>query len=194
MRSSRWPRLSARAMLVLLLVFAAVACSGGGQPAVDVPAGTHSVPLQIVEGPGGSTLALVPIYIEDQGPLLFALDTGASKSVVDRNVVQQLNIPIIGDAGPTTGAGGMVLAKQIRVEQWRVGDVDLPPSVIVTIDLPEPGAGIGLRGLLGSDILSNFDVITIDYVRGVLILGSQRPSPSPAPATRSGLSQIAFSR
>jgi hypothetical protein len=67
-----------------------------------------------------------------QGPFPFALDTGASQSVVDLNVVQQLNIPITGDAGRASGVGGLVPAKLIRVDQWRVGDVPLSPGVYVT--------------------------------------------------------------
>ncbi len=181
-RTKRWHRLSPLAVLALLGALTATACSGvtiGQQPPTSVQAGTHSVPLQIVGGPGGSTIALVPVYIRGQGPFPFALDTGASQSVVDLNVVQQLNIPITGDAGRASGVGGLVPAKLIRVDQWRVGDVPLSPGVYVTIDLPEPNGRSGLQGLLGSDILSNFHVITVNYQREVLTLGPLRASPSP---------------
>lgn len=190
LRTRRWPRGSMYALLILLLIFAPAACSGvpiERQFNTSVSTGTHTVPLQILEGFGGSTTALLPVYIEGQGPFLFALDTGASQSLVDLDVVRQLNLPILGEAAPAAGVGGLVSAQLIRINEWRTGDVELSPGIFVTIDLPEPRGREGLQGLLGSDILSDFNVITIDYQREILILGPQTmspsPSSSPAPAT-----------
>lgn len=172
-------------VLLLFLIGVPAACTAvimqPGAPAASTPTGTNEVKLTIVGGPGGAVLALVPVYIDNQGPFGFALDTGASESVVDTGVVQRLNLPIVGNGGEATGVGGMVSAQLVRIGQWRVGDVNLPSRTIATIPLPGANTRRGLQGLLGSDILSDYGVITVNYDRGVLILGphvSPRPSPS----------------
>ena len=42
-----------------------------------------TVPLQVVRA-GGSVVVLVAVSVQGQGPYDFVLDTGASRSVVDR--------------------------------------------------------------------------------------------------------------
>lgn len=58
----------------------------------------------------------------------------------------------------------------VQVRRWSVGDVQLPPTAIVEANLPFGGANGGVQGLLGSDMLSRFDVVTIDYAHSRLVL------------------------
>ena len=60
--------------------------------------------------------------------------------------------------------------KTLVVKRWSVGGVKLPPTTVVETNLPFGNASGGVQGLLGSDMLSQFDVVTIDYGRGVLRL------------------------
>ncbi len=182
-RGKRWPRVAVFVLLLLLLSIGPAACSVviDQRSAPIAATGTNEVPLTIVAGPGGSVLALVPVYINGKGPYGFALDTGASMSVVDSGIARQLNLPDVGSAGEATGVGGMVEARLVRVDTWRVGNVNLSSNTLSTINLPGANTERGLQGLLGSDVLSDFDVITVDYDRRVLILGphvSPQPSPS----------------
>ncbi len=183
----RWPRAAVAILLCLFLIIGSTACSVVIDQHVlpstgtGTATGTNEVPLTIVSGPGGTVLALVPVYINGQGPFGFALDTGASMTVVDNSVVQQLNLPIVGSAGEATGVGGMVTAQLVRVDNWRVGNVNLPPQTIATVNLPGSNTQRGLKGLLGSDILSQYGEISVNYDRKVLTLGphvSPQPSPS----------------
>jgi hypothetical protein len=48
--------------------------------------------------------------------------------------------------------------------------VKLPPSTVVEANLPFGNVDGGVQGLLGSDMLSDFDVITIDYAHSRLLL------------------------
>jgi hypothetical protein len=164
-------------MLLYFVAFASLACERAGfQQDVASIAERDGliVPLQVIEGPGGSVLAFVPATIEGEGPFAFALDTGASNSVVDQATVEQLSIPVIGPARDATGASGTVDAQPIRVERWRLGDIELPPTDIVSIDLPGADDQVGLRGLMGPDILSNYGVIAIDDENELLILRARR--------------------
>lgn len=182
----RWHRVAIAVLLLLFLSIVPSACSvvidQQVLPGVTTsPAtGTNEVPLTIVSGPGGTVLALVPVYLNGQGPFGFALDTGASMTVVDSSVVKQLNLPVLGSAGEATGVGGMVTAQLVRVDSWRVGNVNLPPQTIATVDLPGSNTERGLKGLLGSDILSDYGEISVNYDRRVLTLGPHT-SPQPSP-------------
>ena len=55
------------------------------------------VPLRVVKGGNHTTLAVVPVYIGSKGPYDFALDTGASVSVVDLAVVHELGLKRIAE-------------------------------------------------------------------------------------------------
>jgi hypothetical protein len=128
------------------------------------------VPVAVVRGPDESVMLLVPVFIRDQGPFPFALDTGASKSVIDSGLVEQLGLDLTGEAQRALGVGGAIETELLEVEQWMVGEVQLDPATVATIDLPESERRGGIQGLLGSDILSRYGTITIDFDDGRLIL------------------------
>jgi hypothetical protein len=81
--------------VLLAIVFAAIpACQRLGKRRTAAPTageeGMQSVPLLVLKGTDGATLALAPVYVDDQGPFAFALDTGASHSVIDEDLADQL--------------------------------------------------------------------------------------------------------
>lgn len=127
-----------------------------------------TIPLDIVEAPNNAVIALVPVLVNGEGPYPFALDTGASRSVIDETIVEQLDIEVIGPAGPATGVGGEVQASQIRIDNWQIGDVSIPTEHVVTLDLLNEDSG--MAGLLGSDVLSDFNAVTVDYENSELHL------------------------
>jgi hypothetical protein len=145
-----------------------------GDPTVEPPEEGPDLeaPLEIVEGADGATLAFVVVTIGAQGPYMFALDTGASNSVIDTAVAEELGLEVVSEAQGVTGVTGSTEAVRVQVTDWRAGDVDLGARPIIALDLSDPGSQ-GLQGLLGSDVLSEFGAITVDYAAGVLRL---RPS------------------
>ena len=120
------------------------------------------VGLQVIKH-GKEVLALVPVTINGKGPFTFALDTGASRSLMDSAVAKRLDVPKKGSAGKVAGVNAVKKAALVKVSSWRVGQIKLPPTTIVSTNLPYGNAYAGLQGLLGSDMLSQFDVVTIDY-------------------------------
>jgi predicted aspartyl protease len=141
--------------------------------------GELQVPLQVAQGPNGATLALVPIFIDGQGPFNFALDTGASNSLIDSSLAQQLGLPVVGTAGQVTGVTGAANAQLVNVDVWSVGNVHLPSLTAVSLPLPAANSGPGLVGLLGSDVLSTFGTVDVDYGRQVLFLREAEPTLEP---------------
>ena len=82
----------------------------------------------------------------------------------------KLHVPATGDKHSVAGITDVTNVKTLRVANWSVGGVQLPATTIVETNLPFGNADGGVQGLLGSDMLSQFDVITIDYGRQVLRL------------------------
>jgi len=140
------------------------------------PRGEQTVKIEVVatsSRPNRQTLALVPVFIDDRGPLPFALDTGASRSLISASLAAQLHLPARGSAGMLQGVTGTASAENYAVASWRAGSVALPPALIAAIGSPTAGAGARLRGpvgLLGSDVLSRYGKIAIDYDKGLLVL------------------------
>jgi hypothetical protein len=158
--------------LLLALVAAVVllaGCGGGGSsPAVQAK-GRLDVAIKVLKH-GRQVIALVPVTIDGKGPYTFALDTGASQSLVDSAVARDLGVHKTGGSHRVAGITNVTNVRTIEVKHWSVGDVQLPATTVVEANLPFGNADGGVQGLLGSDMLSQFDVVTIDYAHGVLRL------------------------
>jgi hypothetical protein len=174
-------RLAALAAAAALAVTAAGcggSCTCGTTGAATVRAGAASVgertiPIQVVRH-GGQVIALVPVTIEGKGPFTFALDTGASQSLVDQQVAAELDVRKTGTTEKVAGVSSIGNGSAIGVKHWQVGDVRLPATTVIEANLPFGNAAGGVQGLLGSDMLSGFDVVTIDYQEQVLRLHPRR--------------------
>ena len=73
--------------------------------------------------------------------------------------MRKLGLKTIGDPVTITGIACSGTAGWLRMAKWRAGGIRLPATKIQTIDMPSPE----IDGLLGSDVLSTFGTITIDY-------------------------------
>ena len=153
-------------MRLLALGVAALLVAGCGRAA---PTGSYEIPIQVVKH-GKQVIALVPVTIDGHGPFTFAVDTGASQSLVDSGVARQLDARATGNNHQVAGITNVTKVRTIRVEHWEVGKVRLPATTIVEANLPFGSADGGVQGLLGSDMLSAFDVVTIDYGHELLRL------------------------
>jgi hypothetical protein len=164
-----------RVFVLLLVGLSLVSCTVAPEPGLRqedtpaVPPGENEVALEVVDSPITGVLAFAPVYINDQGPFNFAVDTGASRTVIGREVADRLRLPDSPAFGQAIGVTGESSLRIVRVEQWRVGGVDIPTREAAVLDLPAPGGGLNIEGLLGSDVLSAFGVITLDYDRERLV-------------------------
>jgi predicted aspartyl protease len=132
----------------------------------------RTVPLEVGEAAaGGGTLVFVPVHIDGEGPYTFVLDTGASNTAIDAELAEELGLSDAGLEGSVEGVTGEGAGTLVSVESWRLGDVELDSQRILAIEL---GGGRGpladFDGLLGSDVLSKFGSVTIDYDAGVFVL------------------------
>jgi hypothetical protein len=153
------------------------------------PKGEQTVHVVILakKGEKRAAMAFVPVYIDGHGPYPFAVDTGASTSLVSRAIVKKLKLPEMGPETEISGVDGSGKALSVRVDNWRAGKIPLPPSIITTlvnseqeqeqaskpVQPPKKNSKVpveGPAGLLGSDVLSRYGKVAVDYDKSLLIL------------------------
>lgn len=172
--------------LVLLLALAACSIHIGSSANASGNNNGTTVPVKIAHGQDGATLVLLPdVTINGQGPFTFALDTGASTSLIDRPLAQQLHLPQNGTPQPIAGVSGKEQAIPVKIDNWSVGkQIKLPSSTISSADLFASQRSSGLQGLIGSDIWTQFGKITIDYNAQTLTVYKQLSQISGGSDTR----------
>ena len=171
-------RTAGSALIVLLAWVGTSACGdAGGATTRDArsPADTASgeIPFELV-GKGGAAL-VIPVYINGEGPLDFALDTGATFTCVDRSVSERLRLPsprgVRGMGANSQSSGQMRL---VRLDSVRVGSAQAFELMGCELDLAHATRlGIDIDGLLGLNFLKAFHV-TLDFERSVMGLRKVR--------------------
>jgi predicted aspartyl protease len=159
-----------RLVLVAGLVgsFVLVAFVGWGEASVGGHAAQASIPIVILKAKDGETLALARVVIHGHA-YPFLIDTGSSKTLVDDALARRLHLKTVGKPIKVTGVGCSEGASKVRLSNWSIGGQALPSIVATSSTIA--GSGGKPFGLLGSDVLSHFGSIGIDYAHGVLTLG-----------------------
>jgi aspartyl protease len=172
-RRSGWRALAPLA-LVLALTLGLAGCALPQLPStltgVSRDGKSVTVPARIRHGENGATLVIVDLAINGNGPYPFALDTGASLSLIDLQLARQLDLPVAGPPEEITGVGGAQRVTPVSVKQWAMGAATLPARTITSAPLSDLRHSAGIDGLLGSDVLSSFNSVTIDYANSAVII------------------------
>lgn len=158
----------------------ASSCTGSGPGLPRAPA-PWTIPARVVHTTT-ATLVLVPVCLSGHGPYPFVLDTGATQSLVDRTLADQLQLASTGTSTPATGVGCTVAAGHVQVPSWSVGEVPLRAQPLTSLPLPGAPDGPGIAGLLGSDVWSRFGQFQLDYRAGKLLLPGPEQATAPTPA------------
>lgn len=183
-RQARILRWITVALFAIILTGCTINVKAGqsGSPSTSAGKGT-TVHVKVLTGQGGSTLVIVPVTINGHGPYDFALDTGASQSLIDHTLAGSLGLPAQGSPQPISGVGGNEPAVPVRINKWNIGAIDLPPSTIASAGLTQLHQGAHIRGLIGSDIWRQFGTITIDYAGSTLTVYRKLASVPLTPST-----------
>jgi predicted aspartyl protease len=156
-------------------------CNGAtAVPGADDGGGAEKVPLT-VSVVAGQVAEAVNVCIGGQGPYPFILDTGAGQSTIDAGLAHRLHLASAGPATEFAGIGCTGTARPVSVGDWSLDGVALSPQQLTAATLPQMGGKGEAVGLLGSDVLSRFGAIRIDFGTGDLIL----PGAEGAPLTQS---------
>jgi predicted aspartyl protease len=116
-------------------------------------------------------LVLVPALVEGAGEFQFALDTGASTTVISPDLAQAAGLHIT-PVPEMTGAGGTMHASVGEIESLSVGGArveNLTVMVVEFLGMLSQIVGAKLDGIIGYNYLREFKV-GIDYPREILRL------------------------
>ena len=117
---------------------------------------------------------IAPVCIDGRGPFHLLIDTGASATAIDSKIAGRLHLASVGPSRQFFGIGRPLSGRPVRIGAWSVGPVPLTPQVVYELNL---SLGPHIDGLLGSDVLSRFGAIRLDYDQGQLIVdGPEGPS------------------
>jgi len=126
----------------------------------------HSVRFRIV----GHLIAL-PVYVNDEGPFDFWLDTAGPGIIIEKSLAEELGLEVIDTGGKGIGAGGEVPALFTTVNSLRFGEIEFKKIHAYVLDLKGTDEKYEFKfyGCIGYDLLKNFKVC-IDYVNQKLTL------------------------
>lgn len=158
--------------LVLLSLSACAITIGNAPPSATQGPGI-TVPVQVAQDSSGSTLVLAQVKIHGQGPYTFAVDTGASTSLISSSLAQQLDLKVVGGSVPINGIGGVTESVPVQINTWNTGSIRLPSATIASATIPHARGAESFQGLLGSDIWSQFGRLTLDYSSSTLTVYKQ---------------------
>jgi hypothetical protein len=118
-------------------------------------------------------MIFVPVRLNGSRPLSFALDTGSTRTIVDRALATSLGLKATG-SGSLQGAGsGRIPIEFIHDVTITLPGVESTGHELSTADLQPLEASLGVKvdGILGYELFSRF-VVTVDYEAKTMTLDS----------------------
>jgi hypothetical protein len=137
----------------------------------------HKIPLKLIELDDQSFHLLAEAFINDI-KLNLVIDTGASKTVFDRKILESTlsyNDNMIHEIQSAGIMADNIDSKMATADIFRIGDLEIHDFPVIMIDLEAinrlylNATGMTIHGLLGSDFLLNHKA-DIDYGRLVMVL------------------------
>jgi Aspartyl protease len=150
--------------------------TGGCAGATPLPGGATSVPIT-VGTVSGQVAESLNVCVGGEGPFPFVLDSGAGQSTIDAGLARRLHLATAGPASQFAGVGCTGTARPVSSGSWSLDGVVLASQQLTAATLPQVGGKGEPVGLLGSDVLSRFGAVRIDFAAGALVL----PGPEGAP-------------
>jgi predicted aspartyl protease len=148
------------ASLFLAVLFPMMAGAQSG-----CPAKVKAIPLRKLN----EHQMVVGVQINHSGPYDFLIDTGTQMTVVDQALAADLHLATSGAAN-VAGVSVQGAARYARLDSLELGDHAAANQGVVVYNMKSvQGAGFALRGLLGEDFLSRYDVL-IDRTHSVLCI------------------------
>src|SRR5262252_780123 len=124
-------------------------------------------------------LLFANVMVNGKGPYEFAIDTGATQTVVSEKLAQEAGLDLITSTVVFgIGGSGKVETKLYKMKELSIGDVEVKNTPVGTFN--DPLVAQLADGILGTSILSDF-IITVNYPAGQLELSRKRAA-TPASA------------
>jgi len=140
--------------------------------------GTQQVPIS-EETTKAGPVVVVTICIDRKGPYPFAVSTGAGASVISPALQRSLKLQTASAPVAIRGATCTSEAPAVAVQSLTLAGISLAPQHLLVASVPAFGTGQPSDGVIGSDVLSRFGAVRIDYRSKTLTLArSEEPAPT----------------
>jgi predicted aspartyl protease len=166
-------RIVASALWIVTCTLPALPVTGGANN--PPPSGTepseaeYAVPTTL----DGAGRVVADVHVGSTGPFRFIVDTGANRSAISELTAQRLGAQAA-EQTVVHGITGSAVMPQVRVDEFRVGELRFPEQRLAI--LPDAVFG-GLDGILGIDALQDAR-LEIDFANDkVIVRRSGRSNP-----------------
>jgi hypothetical protein len=138
-------------------------------------------------GPLEDGLLIAPVFINDKGPYLMAIDPDARFSAVDQAIVSENQLysvlgPRILDETDTHRP-----VSTAEVKAFRLGKLTVRNRTVLVVKVGAfNSGGRQIRGILGRDVIADSLVFGFDRERGIASLATRKGFTAPAGATSFG--------
>ena len=112
---------------------------------------------------GGSVRVLVSMCVDGSGPFPFVMDTGAPSTLFDTHFLDHVRLSANGPVGLLRQPRCTVVVIHDSVQRWSIGPIGLTAQPVSVIRMPGFGLAGQPMGVLGSDVLSRFGAVRVDY-------------------------------
>ena len=136
-----------------------------------------TIPLQIIDLHGDGYHPLVEVSINGS-PYILVLDTGASKTAFDHNILEESGAVIKASERLSTGLGVTNMSSSTAViNDIQIGDLHISDFEVAVLDLSAINVAYRqldhpeVLGVLGGDVLVKYNAV-IDYGNKVLIFNT----------------------
>jgi hypothetical protein len=153
-----------------LVNFALPPATAGCGGSTALGGGAERIPIT-VSTVAGQVAELVNVCIDGGGPYPFIIDSGAGESIIDAHLAATLHLAHVGSGTEFSGVGCTGKAQPVGMTSWSVAGVPLSPQTLTAATLPDFGVAGQPVGLLGSDVLSRFGAVRIDFAAQTLTFG-----------------------
>ncbi len=141
-----------------------------------------TVPAQTVKSKTGGVQVVTVARIKGQD-YAFVVDTGASVTTLDSNLVKQIGLPAVG-APKTTGEVGCTAPVQpVTLADWSIGGEKLPTAVVLSATVDFAGKtfqGHQIAGVLGSEVYQAFGTLQVNFAGDSISLGAPAAAGKPS--------------
>jgi predicted aspartyl protease len=129
-------------------------------------------------------LIFASVKINGKGPYDFAIDTGATQTVVSEKLATEIGLgQITSTVAFGIGGSGKVETKLFKVKELNIGDVTVKNIPVGTFN--DPLITQFADGILGTSLFADF-FVNVDYPSSQLLLTRKRPQTTPNAELLSG--------
>jgi len=109
-------------------------------------------------------LVIVRCLINEKGPFDFAIDTGASMTIISPAVARKTGVNQTGKRAKAVGAHGRAEARLARIKSLKIDAISVTnlPVAIMSMANINRASRLHLRGIIGYNFLKRY-CLTIDY-------------------------------